>query len=72
MSLVDLARIVIDTNIIYSAQRSKRGASALLLSLIGKGLFETHVSTALVFEYQDVLLRFRAPQLLKVFLFCYT
>lgn len=51
--------IVIDTNIIIAAQRSKRGASAKLMSLVGTGLFEIHVSVPLVLEYEEVLLRQR-------------
>ena len=50
---------MIDTNIIIAAQRSKRGASAKLMSLVGTGLFEIHVSVPLVLEYEEVLLRQR-------------
>ena len=51
---------VIDTNVFISAQRSKRGASSKLVSLIGTGRFEIHASAPLVFEYEDVLLRQRS------------
>jgi predicted nucleic acid-binding protein len=34
---------VIDTNIFISAQRSRRGASSKLISLVGTGRFEIHV-----------------------------
>jgi putative PIN family toxin of toxin-antitoxin system len=51
--------IVIDTNIFVSAQRSRKGASAKLVSLIGTGQFEIHVSVPLVLEYEAVLLRLR-------------
>jgi putative PIN family toxin of toxin-antitoxin system len=54
------AQIVIDTNVVLAAQRSTRGASAKLMSLIGAGLFEIHVSVPLVLEYEEVLLRQRA------------
>jgi putative PIN family toxin of toxin-antitoxin system len=54
------AQIVIDTNVVITAQRSRRGASAKLMSLIGTGLFEIHVSVPLVLEYEEVLLRQRA------------
>ena len=54
------AQIVIDTNVVLAAQRSTRGASAKLMSLIGTGLFEVHVSVPLVLEYEEVLLRQRA------------
>jgi putative PIN family toxin of toxin-antitoxin system len=49
--------IVIDTNVIISAQRSKRGASAKLMSLIGTGCFEIHLSVSLALEYEGVLCR---------------
>ena len=47
--------IVLDTNVIISAQRSKGGASAKLMSLIGTGRFEIHLSVSLALEYEDVL-----------------
>lgn len=50
-------QIVLDTNIIYSALRSKRGASYRLLSLLGSAKFEINLSVPLVIEYEDVLLR---------------
>jgi putative PIN family toxin of toxin-antitoxin system len=52
-------RIVLDTNIIIAAQRSQRGASSKLLSLIGTGLFEVNISVALVLEYEATLMRYR-------------
>lgn len=55
-----LPQIVLDTNILISAQRSKRGASSKLLSLIGTGRFHVHISVALVLEYEAVLMRYRA------------
>jgi putative PIN family toxin of toxin-antitoxin system len=56
---VKIPDIVIDTNIIISAQRSQRGAAAKLISLIGTGLFEIHVSIPLVLEYEEVLTRYK-------------
>ena len=56
---MSVPRVVIDTNVIVSALRSQRGASALLLSLLGHGLFEMHISVPLALEYEDVLLRKR-------------
>ncbi len=52
-------RVVLDTNILVAASRSKRGASFEVLSGIGTGLFEIAVSVPLVLEYEDVLLRNR-------------
>ncbi len=52
-----MKNIVLDTNVIITAQRSQRGASAKLMSLIGTGRFEIHLSVPLVLEYEDVLRR---------------
>lgn len=57
-----LAQIVIDTNILVSGLRSRRGASYLLLELVGKGYFDINLSVPLVIEYEDVLYR-HLPQL---------
>lgn len=51
--------IVLDTNVIVAAFRSKRGASNKLLSLVGTHRFEIHDSVALILEYEDVLQRHR-------------
>ena len=51
--------IVLDTNVIVAALRSKRGASNRLLSLVGTQKFEIHDSVALSLEYEDVLQRYR-------------
>jgi putative PIN family toxin of toxin-antitoxin system len=48
-------RIVIDTNILVSALRSRNGASFKLLSLIDSRKFDFFVSTPLVFEYEEAL-----------------
>ena len=57
--------IVIDTNVLIAARRSSRGASARLVSLIGKGYFDLHLSTALLLEYEDVLYRLQAELSLR-------
>ncbi len=54
---MDQPNVVIDTNILISAQRSRHGAASKLLSLVGTGLFDIHVSVPLILEYEDVLLR---------------
>jgi putative PIN family toxin of toxin-antitoxin system len=46
-------QIVIDTNVIVSALRSRRGASYRLLSLIESEKFEVNISVPLVVEYED-------------------
>ena len=45
-------QVVIDTNLIVSALRSKRGASFRLLRLLGDSRFEISVSVPLVIEYE--------------------
>lgn len=52
-------RIILDTNLLVAAMRSRRGASSLLLSLAGTGRFTLHISVPLVLEYEEVLLRQR-------------
>jgi len=50
-------KIVIDTNVLISALRSRRGASFTLLSLIGSRTFNFAVSVPLVLEYEEVAFR---------------
>ncbi len=50
-------RIVIDTNVLVAALRSRRGWSFTLLSCVGTGLFDHVLSVPLVMEYEAVLLR---------------
>ena len=52
-------QIVLDTNVIVSALRSRRGASSRLLSLTGTGAFDLHLSVPLALEYEAVLTRQR-------------
>lgn len=49
--------IVIDTNVIVAALRSRNGASHKLLRIIDSGKFTIHVSVALILEYESVLKR---------------
>jgi len=51
--------IVLDTNVFISALRSIHGPSFRLLSLVGTGLFEIHLSVPLVLEYEAVAKRSR-------------
>jgi putative PIN family toxin of toxin-antitoxin system len=51
-------RVVLDTNVVVAALRSKRGASFKLLSLLGEDRFEIAISVPLFCEYEDVLARF--------------
>lgn len=54
---MSVPQIVIDTNVMYSGLRSRRGASFRLLQLVGTGRFEINLSVPLVLEYEEVLLR---------------
>lgn len=50
-------KVVLDTNIIIAALRSRRGASFKLLSLIGTDKFDLFISVPLILEYEDVAKR---------------
>ncbi len=50
-------RFVLDTNVLVAALRSKRGASAALLSALPLSNWQMVLSVPLFFEYQAVLLR---------------
>jgi putative PIN family toxin of toxin-antitoxin system len=56
-TMVDCPRIVIDTNVLVAALRSRKGLSYQLLSHIGEHAFQHVVTVPLVMEYEDVLLR---------------
>jgi len=50
--------VVIDTNVLVSALRSRDGASFLLISLLGENdKFDIYISVALVLEYEDAAKR---------------
>ena len=50
-------KIVIDTNVLFTALRSSRGASYKLVSLLPSGRFSIAISVPLIIEYEDVLRR---------------
>jgi putative PIN family toxin of toxin-antitoxin system len=50
-------QVVIDTNVLVAGLRSRCGSAFRLLTLVGTGRFDIHLSIPLVFEYEDVLLR---------------
>ena len=52
-----LPQVVIDTNVIVAGLRSRRGSAFQLITLMGTGQFDIHLSVPLVLEYTDVLLR---------------
>ncbi len=52
-----VCNIVLDTNVLLTALKSSRGTSYRLLALLESGLYQLHVSTPLVAEYESVLKR---------------
>jgi len=54
---MNVPKIVIDTNVLIAALRSRRGASCKLLSLIGNRTFDVAVFVPLLFEYEEVAFR---------------
>ena len=56
-TVVRKRRVVLDTNVVVAALRSRQGASFKLLSLLAEDRFEIAVSVPLVLEYEDVLTR---------------
>lgn len=58
-------RVVLDTNVLVAAIRSRRGASFEVLSRVGKGTFDIAISVSLVLEYESVLLRHVAASTLS-------
>jgi len=49
--------IVLDTNVLVAGLRSRLGASARVLELVGRGLMQINVSVPVVLEYEAVLKR---------------
>ena len=45
--------IVMDTNVLVAALRSRRGASYQIVRLISTGVFRSNVSVALALEYEE-------------------
>ena len=56
-TIMKRCQIVIDTNVLVAALRSKRGASYKLFMLISSGKFTIHISVPLILEYEDVAKR---------------
>jgi putative PIN family toxin of toxin-antitoxin system len=54
---VAILHVVIDTNVVLAGLRSPRGASYQVLSLLGRGYFDVHISVPLILEYESVALR---------------
>jgi putative PIN family toxin of toxin-antitoxin system len=49
--------VILDTNVILAAARSRRGAAAAVLSMVATGRFHLNLSVALALEYEEVLKR---------------
>lgn len=54
-------KVVIDTNVLFSALKSKQGASYKLISLLPSKRFSIAISVPLIIEYEDVLRRGKLP-----------
>lgn len=54
------ARVVLDTNVLVAALRSRRGASFRLIELLRAGAFEIAISVPLAVEYEAVLTKHAA------------
>ncbi len=54
---MSVVQIVIDTNVIIAALRSRGGTAYKLLMLVGKTNFEINLSVPLLLEYEDVTKR---------------
>src|SRR5687768_4195610 len=49
--------VVLDTNVLVTALRSRRGASFQLIRRVGQGEFRMNISVASALEYEEVLKR---------------
>ena len=54
-------KIVIDTNVLFTALKSSQGASYKLMSLLPSKRFSIAISVPLIIEYEDVLRRGKLP-----------
>jgi len=52
-----MLKIILDTNVLHAGLYSSRGASYQVLRLIDRGKVKIILSTALLFEYENVLKR---------------
>ena len=52
-SMTDPIKIVLDTNVLVAAARSRSGASFALLNTLAEGRWQPCVSTALLLEYEE-------------------
>lgn len=59
-------QVVVDTNVLIAALRSRRGASHRPLNLIGDGRWQMNLSVPLLLEYEDVAKRPDSGSLLSL------
>ena len=52
-----LIEVVIDTNVLFEGLTKQGGAAGLVIDSWAVGLLQVYVSTALAYEYEDVLSR---------------
>jgi len=50
-------KIVMDTNVLVSGLRSKKGASYKLLTMVDSGKYELQISVPLLLEYEEAVKR---------------
>ncbi|MGH9946352.1 MAG: putative toxin-antitoxin system toxin component, PIN family [Pyrinomonadaceae bacterium] len=55
--MADILQIVVDTNVLIAAFRSKRGAANRLINALDDSRWQINLSTPLLLEYEDVMKR---------------
>ncbi len=60
-----MIKVIIDTNVLCAALRSRRGASSLVLRLLGTDIYEAHLTVPLFLEYHEQLGRLVASRIAK-------
>lgn len=55
-------RVILDTNVLVAAVRSRHGASAALLELLVAGAYSIALSAPLAFEYEEALVGETIPE----------
>lgn len=59
-------KIVLDTNVLFTGLKSRKGASFLLLSFLPSKKFSIAMSVPLIIEYESVLMRGKLPASISV------
>lgn len=57
MTAKSSVRVIIDTNVLFEGLTKKGGAAGLIIEAWAAGFLNVYLSTALVYEYEDVLSR---------------